>query len=108
MKTTEQLKAERKARRIARKAKATQPLTGLTQRSLEVFLEYANSGVWSGNPLVRRNVGGFKEERAQLKKAGLITTEIYEGCTWIYFTNSGKELARKYNVKYFLNPSQGN
>lgn len=75
----------------------------ITEKSLEVFLMYANdSGNWNGTPLVGGNVGGSKEERGnltQLKKAGLIETSVDEGCTWIYFTEAGKAFAEEHGVK---------
>jgi hypothetical protein len=47
-------------------------------------------------------VGGDKAERGnltQLKKAGLITTDIEEGHTWLFFTDAGKALAAKHGIK---------
>ena len=69
----------------------------LTKTSLDLFVAYAeDADNWSGIPLVGGNVGGNKEERGnltQLKKAGLITTFVDEGCTWIIFTDMGVEYA---------------
>ena len=69
----------------------------LTKRSIDLFVEYAeDADNWSGMPLVGGNVGGSKEDRGnltQLKKAGLIETFVDEGCTWIIFTDMGKEYA---------------
>lgn len=69
----------------------------LTKTSLDLFVAYAeDADNWSGMPLVGGNVGGSKEERGnltQLKKAGLITTFVDEGCTWIIFTDMGVEYA---------------
>jgi hypothetical protein len=78
-------------------------MTNITETSLVVFLAYANdAGNWNGQPLVGGNVGGSKEERGnitQLKQAGLITTEIDEGCTWLQFTESGKFLALEHGIE---------
>lgn len=75
----------------------------ITETSLQVFLAYADDAAnWSGAPLVGGNVGGSKEERGnltQLKQAGLITTETDEGCTWIYFTASGRALAAEHGIE---------
>ena len=75
----------------------------VTDRSLALFLEYArDAGNWSGTPLVGGNVGGSKEDRGnltQLKKAGLVVTEISDGCTWLMFTRSGRDLASEYGIK---------
>jgi hypothetical protein len=69
----------------------------ITKKSLQVFLSYANDASnWNGQPLVGGNVGGSKEDRGnitQLKRAGFITTEIDDGCTWMQFTKSGRDLA---------------
>jgi len=83
----------------------------ITAESLRVFLMYAKDAInWSGTPLVGGNVGGSKEERGnltQLKRAGLITTQVDAGDTWIYFTDMGKELARKYGIDpIYMNPSK--
>lgn len=72
----------------------------ITETSLAVFLAYAeDANNWNGMPLVGGNVGGSKEERGnltQLKQAGLITTDIDEGCTWVIFTDAGKALAAEH------------
>jgi len=77
----------------------------ITERSLEVFLAYANDADnWSGSPLVGGNVGGSKEERGnltQLKQAGLITTSRDEGETWVHFTEAGFELAAQHGIKLY-------
>ena len=74
----------------------------ITDASNAVFIAYAkDSGNWSGMPLVGGNVGGSKEERGnltQLKKAGLIKTFTDEGCTWITFTEAGKEYAKSLGI----------
>ena len=77
-------------------------MTNITARSLEVFLAYANdAGNWGGVPLVGGNVGGDKAERGnltQLKKSGLIETDVDEGHTWLYFTDAGKALAAEHGI----------
>jgi hypothetical protein len=75
----------------------------VTDRSLALFLEYArDAGNWSGTPLVGGNVGGSKEDRGnltQLKKAGLIVTELSDGHVWLMFTRSGRDLASDHGIK---------
>jgi hypothetical protein len=72
----------------------------LTDRSLALFIEYASdAGNWNGMPLVGGNVGGSKEDRGnltQLKKAGLIETDISDGHTWVMFTQAGRALANEH------------
>lgn len=74
----------------------------ITARSLALFLAYAkDAGNWNGTPLVGGNVGGSAEDRGnltQLKQAGLIKTSFEEGCTWLFFTDSGKALAAEHGV----------
>jgi hypothetical protein len=76
---------------------------GITFTSFEVFSAYArDAGNWNGMPLVGGNVGGSKAERGnltQLKKAGLITTEVDEGCTWIIFTAEGRQFAADMGIE---------
>lgn len=78
-------------------------MDNITTQSLKVFLAYAeDAGNWSGVPLVGGNVGGSKEERGnltQLKRAGLIETDVDEGCTWLYFTDAGKALAATHGIE---------
>jgi hypothetical protein len=75
----------------------------ITAESLRVFLAYANdAGNWNGQPLVGGNVGGDKEERGnltQLKRAGLIRTEVEDGDTWLSFTPAGREFALENGVE---------
>jgi hypothetical protein len=75
---------------------------GITYTSYEVFMAYArDAGNWSGMPLVGGNVGGSKAERGnltQLKKAGLIKTEIDDGLSWVVFTPEGKAFAAEMGV----------
>lgn len=74
----------------------------ITGRTLELFLAYAkDAGNWSGMPLVGGNVGGSKEDRGnitQMKKAGLVTTHVDEGCTWMSFTDAGRAFAAERGV----------
>ena len=80
---------------------------GITPRSLEVFLGYAEDAAnWSGTPPLGGGGGGPKEDRGnltQLKRAGLIRTFIDEGDdgdeTWIRFTDEGRELAAKHGIE---------
>jgi hypothetical protein len=78
-------------------------MQNVTDRSLALFLEYArDAGNWSDTPLVGGNVGGSKEDRGnltQLKKAGLIVTELSDGCTWLMFTRAGRDLASDHGIK---------
>ena len=78
-------------------------MQNITDRSLALFLEYArDAGNWGGTPLVGGNVGGSKEDRGnltQLKKAGLVVTEISDGHTWIMFTQAGRNLANEHGIK---------
>lgn len=75
----------------------------LTQASLDLFLDYAHDADnWSGTPLVGGNVSGTKEERGNLthlKKAGLITTFVDSGLTWVKFTEAGRALAVQHNIE---------
>lgn len=75
----------------------------ITETSKKLFLDYASdAGNWSGTPLVGGNVGGSKEDRGnltQLKRAGLLTTDVSEGLTWVYFTEAGFKYARENGVE---------
>ncbi len=77
-------------------------MTPLTDRSLELFLAYADdAGNWDGQPLVGGNVGGSKEARGnltQLKRAGLITTTKDGGDIWLSFTATGVALAAEHGI----------
>ena len=76
----------------------------ISDKSKELFLAYAgDAGNWSGSPLIGGgNVGGdAKAQRGnltQLKMVGLITTYVDEGCTWLSFTDAGKEYAKKNGI----------
>lgn len=75
----------------------------ITDRSLEVFLAYAeDADNWGGTPLVGGNVGGGTEERGnltQLKRAGLITTATDDGDVFVYFTEAGRALAAEHGIE---------
>lgn len=70
----------------------------------ELFIKYANdAGNWSGTPLFNGNVNllGEKEDRGLLthiKKAGLVTTFVSDGATWIEFTIKGIDYAHKNGI----------
>ena len=74
----------------------------LTPRSYELLIDHMKDAPnWSGAPLVGGNVKFTKEDRGnltQLKRAGLITTQLDEGNVWMYFTASGKELAAELGI----------
>lgn len=74
----------------------------ITDESLRIFEMYAKDAVnWNGIPLVGGNVGGSKEERGnltQLKRAGLITTQIEGPDTWIDFTDTGRRYAASLGI----------
>ena len=78
-------------------------MSNITESSLKLFLEYAeDAGNWNGTPMVGGNVGGTKEDRGnltQLKQAGLITTIKEEYCTFVKFTEAGKELALEHGIE---------
>lgn len=101
--TCEQCKAnyDRAIDRVRSKAKVK--TEGLTAESLNLFLAYVrDAGNWSGTPPVGGNVGGTKEQRGNLthlKKAGLIKTFTSDGDTWVQFTDAGRELASRHNIK---------
>lgn len=69
----------------------------ITEQSKQLFIAYANdAGNWNGTPLVGGNVGGSKEDRGnltQLKRAGLIETDVEDGDTWVFFSDAGKQYA---------------
>lgn len=79
---------------------------GLTPRSLEVFLGYAEDAVnWSGTPPLGGGGGGTKRDcgnLTQLKRAGLIETFTDQGGdgteTWIRFTSTGRSLAADHGI----------
>ena len=76
--------------------------TGLTNESDKFFRELAEDAVnWNGSPLLDGNVRTNKALRGNvtdLKKKGLITTELDEGNTWVYFTDKGRELAEDLGI----------
>jgi hypothetical protein len=74
----------------------------ITETSKELFLDFAkDAGNWAGTPLVGGNVESSKELRGnltQLKRAKLLTTTRDEGCTWVIFTETGKQYAAENGV----------
>lgn len=63
-----------------------------------------DSGNWGGMPLFNGNVQllGEREDRGlltHLKRAGLVTTQTDEGCTWVLFTAAGVERAAALGVR---------
>lgn len=78
-------------------------MSNITKLSLRLFIEYAeDAGNWNGTPMVGGNVGGTKQDRGnltQLKQAGLITTFQEEHCTFVKFTDAGKELALEHGIE---------
>jgi hypothetical protein len=74
----------------------------ITLQSQQVFENYARDAInWHGCPPIGGNVVGSKEERGnltQLKKAGLISTWLNDGTSWIQFTDKGKEFAGKLGI----------
>lgn len=74
----------------------------LTQQSKALFLEYAKDACnWSGTPLVGGNVSSSQEANGnltQLKRAGLVKTNEYDGAMWLDFTEAGKAYALSLGV----------
>jgi hypothetical protein len=74
------------------------PDLSLTVKSTALFIDLVkDAGNWNGNPLWGGNVGGSREDRGNLtdiKKAGLVTTDMDDGCIWIFFTDLGKKFAK--------------
>lgn len=71
----------------------------LTPAVLDLFDQlWRDAPNWSGSPLFGGNVADTpanKGHLTNLKKSGLVTTEVDErSCSWVYFTSQGKELAR--------------
>lgn len=70
----------------------------ITITSLDLFLAYAkDAGNWSGTPMI----SGSKAERGnltQLKRAGLLTTFESDGCTFVSFTEAGRQLAAENSI----------
>ena len=69
----------------------------ITQASLDLFCTLCDDAPnWSGTPLLGGNFDFSAADRGnltQLKKEGLLTTNTEEGCTWIFFTDKGREFA---------------
>jgi len=61
----------------------------ITEKSEELFNKISKDACnWSGVPMLDIT----KEERGnltQLKKVGLLTTDLDEGIEWVYFTDTG-------------------
>ena len=74
-----------------------------TTDSFKRFMAYArDAGNWSGFPCVGGNVGGDAEDTGYLtnmKKAGLIKTQVDGGMAWITFTDAGMKLAMETDPK---------
>jgi hypothetical protein len=71
---------------------------GATLRSLEVFRAYAEDAInWDGVPLLSGNAAE-RGNVTHLKRAGFIDTFTDEGCTWIYFTDRGRDLAEAMGI----------
>ncbi len=70
----------------------------LTQNCKDLFLAHAaDAENWNGTPLFT----GSKAEAGMLihlKKEGFIKTFFDEGCTWISFTDKGREFALENGV----------
>lgn len=71
----------------------------ITDQSKAVFASYAeDAGNWNGYPLI----SGDKAERGnltQLKRAGLITTWVDEGCAFMSFTDAGVAYAAELGIQ---------
>jgi hypothetical protein len=78
-------------------------LPNITEASKSLFIAYAeDAGNWGGNPLVGGNVGDAPADKGnltQLKKAGLVRTEIEEGNAWLFFTTLGKAYATQLGIE---------
>lgn len=78
--------------------------SSLTEQSRALFVAFAeDADNWSGEPCVDAgNVPFGTAERGnltQLKRAGLVTTFVYDRHTWIRFTAAGKAFAAECGVK---------
>jgi len=71
----------------------------ITAQSAALFAAYAkDADNWNGTPLVGGNVlvvsvAADRGNLTDLKKAGLISTFIDDGCSWVKFTPLGVEYA---------------
>jgi hypothetical protein len=78
---------------------------GMTGATLDLFFAYANDAEnWGGTPLFNGNVclNGEREDSGNLiwlKRAGLVTTFVERGATWIRFTEAGRALARDHGIE---------
>ena len=72
-------------------------VAALSPEALAYFLAHArDAGNWSGSPLVGGNVPQTKAADGYLtacKKAGVLTTFVDDGDSWICFTDAGVALA---------------
>lgn len=77
----------------------------LPPNAKELFTRYVkDAGNWSGTPLVGGNVVllGEREDRGlltHLKRAGLVTTIIYERLPYVQFTDAGKAYAAELGLQ---------
>lgn len=75
----------------------------LTERSLELFLDYARDAVnWGGHPPIGERVGGGREDQGnltQMKRAGYITTHKQGPYILITFTEKGRALAAEHGIE---------
>lgn len=74
----------------------------ITERSLQLFLDYARDAAhWTGTPMVGGNVGRSAADRGnltQLKKAGLVDTFPSDGDMFVQFTDAGVALAAQHGI----------
>jgi hypothetical protein len=76
----------------------------ITAQSAALFTAYANDADnWNGTPLVGGNVllvsaAADRGNLTDLKKAGLISTFVEEGCSWVKFTPLGVEYAASLGI----------
>lgn len=75
-------------------------MTDLTEQSKALFVKFCKMAPnWSGTPLLGEAGPLGKKETGNLtdlKKKNLVITDTSEGCTWVYFTDEGKNLARSF------------
>lgn len=64
-----------------------------------------DSGNWSGQPLFGGNTADGPAEKGHLthlKKLGLVTTDLDEGCTWVCFTAKATEYATEIGLGEYI------
>ena len=75
----------------------------LTAASHDLFIEFAkDAGNWAGHPMVNGNVTVTQAQKGNLtdlKKAGLLTTSVDDGISWVSFTVAGEAYAAKHGVQ---------